>query len=207
MTKKTQIQPSEPVTARDQITVPTTEISTVAVENKIIVLRDTQVILDRDIADLYGVETKVLNQAVKRNINRFPERFMFQLTKDECSRSQFVTMNTGRGYNIKYLPYAFTEQGVAMLSSVLRTVQKGAENGESAPFRIWHRPSRAFCCVRVVQKGAKRAESAPFWIWLKARLCPPRWLALLFPSSVLKTSLFVHGNHRIGRGLLQVSPD
>ena len=137
MTKKTQIQPSEPVTARDQITVPTTEISTVAVENKIIVLRDTHVILDRDIADLYGVETKVLNQAVKRNINRFPERFMFQLTKDECSRSQFVTMNTGRGYNIKYLPYAFTEQGVAMLSSALRPVRKGAEIAEFAPFWIW----------------------------------------------------------------------
>ena len=121
MAEKTQIQSSEPVTICDQLIVPATEVSTVVVENKIIVLRDTQVILDRDIAELYGVETKVLNQAVKRNINRFPERFMFQLTKDECSRSQFVTMNAGRGYNIKYLPYAFTEQGVAMLSSVLRT--------------------------------------------------------------------------------------
>ena len=121
MAKNTQIQPSEPVTICDQITVPKTEISTIAVENKIVVFRNTQVILDRDIAELYGVETKALNQAVKRNINRFPERFMFQLTRDECSRSQFVTMNAGRGYNIKYLPYAFTEQGVAMLSSVLRT--------------------------------------------------------------------------------------
>jgi hypothetical protein len=101
MAEKTQIQSSEPVTICDQLTVPATEVSTVVVENKIIVLRDTQVILDRDIAELYGVETKVLNQAVKRNINRFPERFMFQLTKDECSRSQFVTMNAGRGYNIE----------------------------------------------------------------------------------------------------------
>lgn len=121
MTKKAQIQPSEPVTIRDQLTETKTEVSPVTVENKIIVLRDIQVILDRDIAELYGVETKVLNQAVKRNINRFPEHFMFQLTKDECSRSQIVTLNAGRGYNVKYLPYAFTEQGVAMLSSVLRT--------------------------------------------------------------------------------------
>ena len=121
MAENTQIQSSEPVAVCDQLTMPANEVSSVAVENKIIVLRDTQVILDKDIAELYGVETKVLNQAVKRNINRFPERFMFQLTKDECSRSQFVTLNAGRGYNIKYLPYAFTEQGVAMLSSVLRT--------------------------------------------------------------------------------------
>ena len=92
-----------------------------SIESKIVVIRDTQVILDRDLAVLYGVETKVLNQAVKRNLNRFPERFMFQLTKEECSRSQIVTLNEGRGYNIKYLPYAFTEQGVSMLSAVLRS--------------------------------------------------------------------------------------
>ncbi len=121
MTKNTPIQSSGPVTNCERITMSATEISNVAVENKIIVLRDSQVILDRDIAELYGVETKVLNQAVKRNLNRFPERFMFQLTKDECSGSQFVTLNAGRGHNVKYLPYAFTEQGVAMLSSVLRT--------------------------------------------------------------------------------------
>lgn len=77
--------------------------------------------LDRDLAELYGVETKVLNQAVKRNLGRFPDDFRFQLTKEECSRSQFVTLNEGRGSNIKYLPYAFTEQGVAMLSGVLKS--------------------------------------------------------------------------------------
>ena len=76
---------------------------------------------DRDLAMLYGVETKVLNQAVKRNITRFPNDFMFQLTSEECSRSQFVTLNIKRGQNIKYLPYAFTENGIAMLSSVLRS--------------------------------------------------------------------------------------
>jgi hypothetical protein len=92
--------------------------------------------LDRDLATLYGVEVKVLNQAVKRNIKRFPKDFMFQLTNEEVvelsfqvqssesgnsSRSQFVTLKTGRGNNIKYLPHAFTEQGIAMLSGVLNS--------------------------------------------------------------------------------------
>ena len=77
--------------------------------------------LDRDLARLYGVETKVLNQAVKRNIKRFPEDFMFQLTYDECLRSQIVTLNTKQGHHLKYLPHVFTEQGVAMLSSVLKS--------------------------------------------------------------------------------------
>jgi len=76
------------------------------------------------LAVLYGVETKVLNQAVKRNIERFPAEFMFQLTKNETdalSWSQIVTLDKKRGKNLKYAPYAFTEQGVAMLSSVLRS--------------------------------------------------------------------------------------
>ncbi len=77
--------------------------------------------LDKDLAMLYGVETRALNQAVKRNIQRFPSDFRFQLTMEECSKSQIVTLNAGRGQNIKKLPYAFTEQGVAMLSSVLRS--------------------------------------------------------------------------------------
>ena len=75
--------------------------------------------LDKDLATLYGVETKVLNQTVKRNIERFPNDFRFELSKEECLRSQFVTSN-GRGGN-RYSTYAFTEQGVAMLSSVLRS--------------------------------------------------------------------------------------
>ena len=94
-------------------------------------VRGQKVILDRDLAALYQVETKVLNQAVKRNIDRFPDDFMFQLTKDEWKtissqfvttnedevlRSQFVTLK-GKGKNIKYLPYAFTEHGVIMLAS------------------------------------------------------------------------------------------
>ena len=91
------------------------------IENKIYLIRGKRVMLDKDLAELYGVKTKVLNQAVKRNIERFPEYFMFQLTKEEAeiSRSQIVTLKHGQ--NIKYSPYAFTEQGVAMLSSVLNS--------------------------------------------------------------------------------------
>lgn len=92
-----------------------------SIESLILAIRGRQVMLDRDLAFLYGVETRVLNQAVKRNLERFPDDFMFQLTKDECSRSQIVTLNEGRGGNMKYLPYAFTENGIAMLSGVLRS--------------------------------------------------------------------------------------
>jgi phage regulator Rha-like protein len=86
---------------------------------KILFLRGEKVLLDRDLAELYGVETRVLKQAVRRNIKRFPEDFMFELTEDEnrALRSQNVTLK--RGQHSKYLPFAFTEQGVAMLSSVL----------------------------------------------------------------------------------------
>ncbi|MDJ1650073.1 MULTISPECIES: ORF6N domain-containing protein [Gordonibacter] len=94
------------------------------IRNLIYTVRGTQVMLDSDLAMLYGVETKALNQAVRRNINRFPERFRFHLTKEESDslRSQIVTSNAenGRGGR-RYMPYAFTEQGVAMLSAVLRS--------------------------------------------------------------------------------------
>ena len=92
-----------------------------SIQSLILTVRGAQVLLDRDLATLYGVPTKALNQAVKRNAERFPPDFMFQLTREECSRSQIVTMNAGRGSNLKYLPYAFTENGVAMLSGVLRS--------------------------------------------------------------------------------------
>lgn len=91
------------------------------VESLIRVIRGQQVMLDRDLAELYGVLTKYLNKQVKRNAERFPGDFMFQLTKEECSRFQIGTLNEGRGSNIKYLPYAFTEQGVAMLSGILKS--------------------------------------------------------------------------------------
>ena len=127
------------------------QIDNINIESLIRVIRGQQVMLDSDLAMLYSVETKALNQAVKRNIDRFPEDFMFQLTQDEAIRSrsqivtlnnegqalrsqiatlnaeelplrsQFVTLKSGRGQHKKYLPYAFTRNGVAMLSSVLRS--------------------------------------------------------------------------------------
>jgi len=96
-------------------------ISVEVIATKILEIRGKKVMLDKDLAKLYGVEVKVLNQAVKRNIERFPEDFMYQLTIQEVtnSRSQIVTLKQGQ--NIKYLPNVFTEQGVAMLSSVLNS--------------------------------------------------------------------------------------
>lgn len=91
------------------------------IEDMIITLRGVQVIVDRDLATLYGVETKSLNQAVRRNLNRFPSRFRFQLTKEEVNE---VVTNCDHLLSIKYsptLPYVFTEQGVAMLASVLHS--------------------------------------------------------------------------------------
>ena len=105
-----------------------TDIALPSIESMIMNIRGVQVMLDRDLARLYGVETKVLNQSVKRNLDRFPADFMFQLSMDECSRSQIVTLNGKRGHNIKYLPYVFTENGIAMLSSVLRSPMAIATN-------------------------------------------------------------------------------
>jgi len=93
------------------------------IQNKIYTIRGVQVMLDSDLAQLYGVEVRVLNQAVKRNLNRFPKEFMFQLKDDEhlFLRSQSVSLEDKRGRHRKYQPYAFTEQGVSMLSVVLRS--------------------------------------------------------------------------------------
>jgi len=108
-----------------------------SLQNRIYEIRGMRVILDKDLALIYDTDTKVLNQSVKRHLDRFPVDFMFQLTNEELesiriqvkdldpssmySRSQFVTLNTTRGSNIKYLPLAFTEQGVAMLSGILNS--------------------------------------------------------------------------------------
>lgn len=97
------------------------EITAKTIEEKILTIRNQQVMIDRDLAELYGTETKVLNQAVKRNIERFPEDFMFALDKSE--KDELVT-NCDRFETMKHssvMPYAFTEQGVAMLSSVLKS--------------------------------------------------------------------------------------
>lgn len=91
------------------------------IEKSILLIRGQKVILDRDLAQLYGVTTGNLNKAVKRNIDRFPDDFMFQLTPEEYESLRFHSGILKRGQHSKYLPYAFTEQGVAMLSSVLRS--------------------------------------------------------------------------------------
>jgi len=113
-----------------------TTTTNIDIKSKIYTIRDKQVMLDRDLAELYGVETKVFNQAVKRNIERFPEHFRFQLTQEEHEnlrsqiatssednslRSQNVTLESQKGKHTKYLPYVFTEQGVSMLSAVLKS--------------------------------------------------------------------------------------
>ena len=102
-----------------------TELSLIPMEHiagRIYVIRGVKVMLDRDLAELYGVETRTLNQAVRRNIDRFPEDFMFQLTSEEMENwiSQFVISNREK-MGLRRPPLAFTEQGVAMLSSVLRS--------------------------------------------------------------------------------------
>jgi hypothetical protein len=102
------------------------------IEQAILLIRGHKVLLDNDLASLYGVETKVLNQAVKRNLDRFPADFMFQLSPEEFQiwRSQIVTSNPAAKMGLRRKPYAFTEQGVAMLSSVLHSPRAVAVNIE-----------------------------------------------------------------------------
>ncbi|RLA06457.1 MAG: hypothetical protein DRQ51_09315 [Gammaproteobacteria bacterium] len=94
----------------------------IKINTKIYTIRNNQVMLDRDLAEIYRVETRVFNQAVKRNIDRFPPEFMFQLNKDELEiwMSQIVISNKEK-MGIRKMPYAFTEQGVAMLSAILKS--------------------------------------------------------------------------------------
>ena len=98
-------------------------IDIAAVQSRMLMIRNQQVLLDRDVAALYGVETKALNQAVKRNAEKFPEGYILKMTDEECSRSQIVTLNGSRGSNLKYLPYAFTERGLYMLATVLKSAR------------------------------------------------------------------------------------
>ena len=128
-------------------------ISQKQIENKIFSIRGVQVMLDRDLAEIYQVPVKRLNEQVKRNIDRFPQDFMFQLTHSELdclrsqnatlkdenmlsqntdspSRSHFATLDNKRGKNIKYIPYVFTEQGVAGLSGVLKSETAAKDLGK-----------------------------------------------------------------------------
>lgn len=125
------------------------------IQNKIHEIRGRRVMLDFDLAALYEVETKRLKEAVRRNIERFEgEDFMFELSDNEIeilSRTQFATLNKGRGSNIKYAPFAFTELGVAMLSSVLRS---------STAIEINRNIMRAFVAMReyLLTQSAQSAE-------------------------------------------------
>ena len=119
------------------------------IEKAILLIRQQKVMLDTDLAELYGVQTKVLVRAVKRNINRFPADFMFQLSKEEFSNLRFHFGTSSDWGGRRYLPYAFTEQGVAMLSSVLRSQRAIQVNIEIM---------RAF--IRLRQMLASHAELA-----------------------------------------------
>ncbi|MBQ2630198.1 MAG: ORF6N domain-containing protein, partial [Kiritimatiellae bacterium] len=120
---------------------PNDVVSEDAIRTMIVPVRGVQVMLDRDLSALYGVEVKYLNRQVKRNIERFPADFMFQLTKEDCLRCQIGTLNGKRGEHLKYMPYAFTENGIAMLSGVLRS---------STAIGINIRIMRAFVAMRRV---------------------------------------------------------
>jgi len=110
------------------------------IQRKIYEIRGQRVMLDRDLAEMYGIETKQLKRSVRRNPERFEgDDFMFELSREELSRYQIGTLNRERGSNIKYLPFAFTELGVAMLSSVLNT---------STAIAINRNIMRAFVAVR-----------------------------------------------------------
>jgi hypothetical protein len=142
------------------------------IEKSIFLIRGQKVMLDADLADLYQVSTKLLNQAVKRNVDRFPADFMFQLTPEEFAAlsSQIVTLESGRGRHRKYLPRAFTEQGVAMLSSVLRSKRAVSVNIEIM---------RAFVRLREIlathKDLANKLEIHPF------RMFPLHPLSFLVP--------------------------
>ena len=133
------------------------------IENKIYLIRGQKVMLDMHLANLYQVPTKRLKEQVKRNIERFPLDFMFQLTKEEakillCSRSQFATLK--RGHNIKYLPFVFTEQGIAMLSSVLKS--KRAIQVNIVIMRAFVQLNRILTSHIEVSKKLKKLEERTF---------------------------------------------
>lgn len=133
-----------------------------AIEKRILVVRDRQVMIDEDLADLYGVETRRLIEQVKRNIERFPDDFMFQLSKEEAAalRSQTATSETGRGGR-RYAPYVFTEQGVAMLSGVLRSKRAVAVNIEiMRAFVELRRAAASYVAIERRLKDLERETSA-----------------------------------------------
>ena len=127
---------------KSQIVISKIPLQTEDISRRIHIIRGHRVMLDADLAELYGVTTKVFNQSVKRNAERFPEDFMFQLSLDEAKplRSQIVTLKkSGRGKHRKYLPFVFTEQGVAMLSGVLNSPRAVQVNIAIMSAFVWMR--------------------------------------------------------------------
>jgi len=131
------------------------------IQKKIYEIRDQRIMLDFDLAEMYGTETAQLKRAVRRSLERFDgEYFMFELTREELSRCQIGTLNKGRGSNIKYLPFAFTELGVSMLSSVL--------NSKTA-IEINRNIMRAFVAMRnhLFTQSSISAEIKELWLHVK----------------------------------------
>jgi hypothetical protein len=128
-----------------------------AIQKRILIVRERQVMLDEDLAELYGVETRRLIEQVKRNIERFPSDFMFQLNREEATalRSQTATSDSGRGGR-RYAPYVFTEQGVAMLSGVLRSKRAVAVN--IAIMRAFVELRRAAASYAAIEKRLEELE-------------------------------------------------
>ncbi len=124
------------------------------ITRSILILRGQRVILDRELAAIYGATTKRLNEQVKRNRDRFPEDFMFQLTAEEAerSRSQIATLNSGRGQNIKYRPYAFTEHGAIQVANVLNSPRAIAINVTTD--HMWRRFAAGLFSAKFVPASA-----------------------------------------------------
>lgn len=169
---------------------PTSLIPVERIEQSILLIRGQKVMLDNDLASLYGVETKILNRAVRRNADRFPEDFAFQLNEEEFEnlRCHFGTSSSRGGR--RYAPYAFTEQGVAMLSSVLRSPRAVAVNVEimrtlcppSADARLTRRPG-----AKARRPGKEVRRSVPSRLRRhppthgsgEERLAPPHWVSIV----------------------------
>jgi len=161
----------------------TAHISIERIEQTILFIRRHRVMLDTDLAELYGVPTKVLNQAVRRNATRFPADFMFQLTTEETTalRSQIVTLKTGRGQHRKYRPCAFTEQGVAMLSSVLHSERARASIVHGASWRnrgealrdrrVEPRGNEAYSCSTLTDRATSPPVAAAYLRLQQKRPC------------------------------------
>ena len=130
------------------------------IEQVILLIRGQRVMLDRDLAALYGVETKNLNKAVQRNLDRFPPDFMFQLTVDEADGLRFQFGTLKRGQHFKYLPRVFTQEGVAMLSSVLRSPRAIQVNiAITCPSKPWRRLDAGVCAAAGDARPAQGTRS------------------------------------------------